>query len=332
MPYCEELSQTEAQTLGPIAAALTEYRSLPAKLGGIDNPPEYGPFAARPKPRSAVLQPPTADDPTMILFDGLANSMDVIDLTSGAIVSQIPFFNYGTASNFAVRPTASGPENEIWVNNIDAQNILVMNLGSQSVVTTIPMPANLYELNIVFTISGNTALVSAIYGTPDSAGNTAAILAFDATTRTLLSTLPLKNIPFNMLMAPDGLTAYLLASSTITYYDVLSGTADLTAPFQYYGFYGYTPAVFIHPDGTRLFLDQGALAVFDLTTRQFTNTFSYNLAKGASTLSVHMSQDGSTVWVSDSLNNVTILDTHYGNIMGTYQTSPNSMVFPGPAY
>jgi len=47
-----------------------------------------------------------------------ANSMDVIDVTSGAIVSQIPFFNYGTASNFAVRPTASGPENEIWVNNI----------------------------------------------------------------------------------------------------------------------------------------------------------------------------------------------------------------------
>ena len=39
----------------------------------------------------------------------------------------------------------------------------------------------------------------------------------------------LKFVPAALLMAPDGLTAYILSNTgTITYYDVLSGTSDLT--------------------------------------------------------------------------------------------------------
>jgi hypothetical protein len=341
-PDCYLLSESEAENLAPIDEALDEFYALPFLLGGVDNPPEYGYLSARrkPNPRSTVLAPPTPPDPTVVFFDGLGNAMVRFDLATNSIMSQIPFFNYGIASNFAVRPTSSGPENEVWVNNAGI-NILVMDLGSQSVVATVAnptTPANIVPGNIVFTVSGNTALESLIYYTPDSAGNLGAILAFDATTRTLLSTLPLKNTPFDMLMAPDGLTAYILGDSTITYYDVLSGTADLTAPIQYGGGYGYTPAVFIHPDGTRLFVDQGyGLAVFDLTTRQFTSTFTYNLPMYANALSVKMSPDGSTVWVSDSQNNVTTLETRYGNIVSTYQgwqsyQSSNSMVLPGPAH
>jgi WD40 repeat protein len=274
----------------------------------------------------------------MIMYDGLGSNMMKFDLTTFAILSQVPMGSLGVTT-FGVRPTATDPENEVWtaftaVNGagaVAAGGITIVDLATNSVAASIPNTANIAPVNIVFTNSGNTALEAVSYPKPDSLGNNGAILVFDAVSRTLTSTLPLKNAPQQILMAPDGLTAYILGSNfTITYYDVLSGTADLTAQFP---LAFVTGSVFLHPDGTRIFVDQGyGLGVFDLTTRQITNTFNYNLAMYAISISVNMSQDGSTVWVTDSLNNVTILDTRYGNIVAIFPTAPKSMIFPGPAY
>jgi hypothetical protein len=189
----------------------------------------------------------------------------------------------------------------------------------------------------VFTNSGATALEAVKYSSPDSSGNQGALLVFDAANRKVTSTLALKDRPTALLMAPDGLTAYLLDDvGTITYYDVFSGTADLTAstytPGMSGGYPGSSSQVFIHPDGTRLFWNVGVqLDVFDLTTRKITNQFDTGLPT-TSAASMQMSQDGSTVWFANALGNVVILDTRYGNILATYQTSPGSQVFPGPAY
>ncbi|MGB7758359.1 MAG: hypothetical protein WBL61_00940 [Bryobacteraceae bacterium] len=45
-----------------------------------------------------------------------------------------------------------------------------------------------------------------------------------------------------------------------------------------------------------------------------------------------MSQDGSTVWFAGASGDVVILDTRYGNILAAYQTTPSSVVYPGPPY
>jgi hypothetical protein len=334
-PVCTQLAQSGAEDFGTIGAGLGLFNSLAPGL--VAHNVVYGPFAERARPRLTVEQPATPPDPQMIMFDGLGVNMMKFDLTTFAILSQVPLFPLGVTT-FGIRPAATNPENEVWTaysatgaGGVTAGGITIVDLGAGKVVGTIPNNANVVPVNIVFTNSGNTALEAVDYATPDSSGNQGAILVFDAATRTLTSTLPLKNAPQQMLMAPDGLTAYILGSHfTITYYDVLSGTADLTAPFPLAFVAG---TVFLHPDGTRLFVDEGyGLGVFDLTTHQISNNFSYDLTMYAVSISVNMSQDGSTVWVTDSLNNVTILDTRYGNVLATFPTAPKSTMFPGPAY
>jgi hypothetical protein len=137
-------------------------------------------------------------------------------------------------------------------------------------------------------------------------------------------------------MAPDGLTAYLLSNAgEITYYDVLSGTADLSVstytPGMSGGYPGLGTSVFIHPDGTRLFWNVGTqLDVFDLTTRKVTNQFNSGLPT-TSAASIQMSQDGSTVWFANGAGNLAIVDTRYGNVLGQLTASPGTAVYPGPA-
>ena len=103
--------------------------------------------------------------------------------------------------------------------------ISIADLGSQTVLAHIPTPSldpnQSNPASIGFTSSGLTALYAVAYYAPDSAGNNGVLLVFDAVNRKLKSMLPLKYAPSALLMAPDGLTAYLLSSNgNITYYDV----------------------------------------------------------------------------------------------------------------
>jgi hypothetical protein len=137
-------------------------------------------------------------------------------------------------------------------------------------------------------------------------------------------------------MAPDGSTAYVAGSSggTLTYYDVLSGTADLTvqtyAPGSEYGYPGTGTALFIHPDGTRLFWNVGVyLITFNLTTHTVTNVFNSGLPTTVGR-TFTLSQDGRKAFFSDPLGDVAILDTLYGYQVATYNTGAATSVFGGP--
>ena len=142
------------------------------------------------------------------------------------------------------------------------------------------------------------------------------------------STFPLKYGPVQMVMAPDGLTVYLLSSGgQITYYDVLSGSADLSistyTPGKNDGYNGVSK-VFIHPDGTRLFWATGPfIESYDLTARKVTAQFNSGLpTTSASTLG--LSQDGTLATLSNGQGNFVILDTQYGIVQA-------ATTFPGPA-
>jgi hypothetical protein len=331
---CTDLSQSAAIALAPVQEAIGEF------LNDSSDVPHHivykqsslpGTDPAKAKPRTALAQPATAGNPQMIILDNISSTRILkVDLTSFAIVNPVTL--PGQPAAFAVRPTDTGAANEVWTAHGGTINaISVADLGAGKLIATIPTPSldpnNTLRAGIAFTNDGATALCAVSYFTADSSGNRGALLAFDAVNRKLTSTLLLKFAPQQLLMAPDGLTAYIIGSQsgTIAYYDVLSGTADLTVT----RIPGFTGQAFIHPDGTRLFWDAGQLEVFDLTTRKIVNEFKFGLPTTSAT-SMQMSQDGSRVYVGNGLGAVAIVDTRYGNILATFQSPGAAQVFGGP--
>ncbi len=283
-----------------------------------------------------TVQPVAPPDPRMIFLDGLGDSLVAVDMTNFATVSQVVVPS--TAGPFGVRPTIMGSASEAWVAN-GGLEVSIADLSAQTVAATIltpSVPPTATPVGIVFTPDGMTAFEGFSYFSSDSSGNNGALVIFDAAARTVKSTFALKYAPTALLMAPDGSTAYLLSNGgMITYYDVLSGTADLSAstypPGSNAGYPGSTSAVAIHPDGTRLFWNVGAsLTVFDLTTRTVANQFTSGLPTTVGR-TFSLSQDGGRAYFSDTQGDVVVLDTLFGNILATYtETGASVSVFEGP--
>jgi hypothetical protein len=223
----------------------------------------------------------------------------------------------------------------VWVANSGLE-VTVANLSTQSVVTNIltpSIPQAVQVAGIVFTPVGTIALEAVQFYSPDSSGNNGALLVFDTVGRTVTATLPLKYAPTTLLMAPDGSTAYILSNGgMLTYYDVLSGTADLSLST-------YTPGLaggyggghaFIHPDGTRLFWNTGpVLNVFDVTAHKIVSQFNSGLPTTAG-ISFNLSQDGGRAYMSNGLGAMATLDAYFGNILASENTGASTLVFGGP--
>ena len=176
-----------------------------------------------------TVQPATPPHPRMIFVDGFGTGLIAVDLATLSVVSQVAAVPMG-AGPLAVRPSSSESSNEIWVAEYGA--VAVVDLAGQTVAANISIPSipvAVTPAGIVFTPDGATAFEAFGYGSPDSSGNNGALIVMNAVARTVTAMLPLKIQPTAVLMAPDGSTVYILSSSgTLTYYDVLSGRADLT--------------------------------------------------------------------------------------------------------
>lgn len=301
----------------------------------------------RPRPAASVhadlttVQQVAPPDPQLIFLDGFGAGLVDFDLTTLSAVSVVPVPS--VVGPFGIRSGATEAANEVWVLNSGFQlstgfnGVSIVNPGTQSLVAniTIPsIPAGV-PIGIVFTNDGTTAFEAIKFNSPDSAGNNGALVVFDAVGRTVTSTMLLKITPNALLMAPDASTAYILGSAgTVTYYDVLSGTADLTvqtyAPGSNAGYPGLGSAVAIHPDGTRLFWNVGVyLTVFDLTTRQVTSQFNSGLPTTVGR-TFSLSPDGATAYFSDKQGDVAVVDTSDGTVLDSFNTGSATSVFVGP--
>jgi hypothetical protein len=281
----------------------------------------------------AVAAPTPPGDPYITMLDGLGNSLLQFDLTNSAILSQV--IVPSTVGPYGIRPTLTGPQNEYWVANGSA-GIAIANLAVQQVtanIATPSVPQDALPVAIVFTNDGSGALEAFQYYSPDASGNNGLLLAFNAVSQSVTFSLPLKYAPSALVMSPDGLTAYLLnRAGMITYFDILSGTADLTlstyTPGQFGGYSG-TP-VFVHPDGTRLFWNVGTqLDSFDIASHRVTAEFNSGLPTTSGT-TMTLSQDGALAYMSDGAGDVAVVDTRYGNVLTTYTAPGPSLVFGGP--
>jgi hypothetical protein len=279
-------------------------------------------------------QPVAPPDPSMILLDGLSGNILQLDLTTATVMSQVA--PPQTANGpLAARPTITGSANEVWVANGWSQ-VTVLDMSAGTVAANIPtpsVPSGATPAGIVFDNSGEKAFEAFRLSSPDASGNSGLLVVFDAVNRLVTFSLPLKYAPAAFLMAPDGLTAYLLSTrGEITYYDVLSGTADLSASTYTPGFdtgYNGFSNVFVHPDGTRLFWAVGPnLESFDLTQRKVTAQFSSGLPT-TSAITLEVSQNGSFATMSNGQGNGVVLDTHYGIIQYKFQSQSPTLYFPG---
>lgn len=332
---CVDDSSAVALSYAPVQEAIGDFLSdnsdAPHKIQYAQNP-----FSAPLHAALSTVQPAASPDPYMIFLDGLGNSAVQFDLATQTVVAQITIPN-SALGPVAIRPTASPPSNEVWVANSGLQ-VSILDFAAQTVaanISTPTLPVAVSVVGLAFTNDGSTALEALAYNSPDSSGNSGALVVFDAVKRSLTSTLPFKNAPSAFVMAPDALSAYLLNNAgQITYYDVLSKTADLTTSTYTPGMAGGYPggSVFIHPDGTRLFWDVGGqLAVFDLPSHRVVNLFPSGLPTTSAT-SMQMAADGNTVSISNGAGATALMDTHYGSVITTYQDNGATQVFLGPGH
>ena len=331
-PSCTPISQAKAESLNFVQQAIAALKTWAADA----NAPykvNYGTLAERDHFLLDTVAPTAPPDPFMVFVDGLVGNVMKFDLTTGAVVNQVlpPETAIGPVG---LRPSSAGSTNEVWVANQTPQ-ITLVDIGAQTVLANIAtpsIPSAFVPVGIVFTNSGDTAFEAVSYYSPDSSGNNGALVILDAVNRVVKSTFPLKYAPAAVLMAPDALTIYLLSGTgELTYYDVLSGTADLsvsTYPPGSDGGYAVGNA-FVHPDGTRLFWISGTnLVVFDLTTRLVIAQFPSGLPS-TSGVTLEVSQDGSTAVMGNGQGTVVALDTQFGLILAMSQNSTATLAFPG---
>ncbi|HEX3879736.1 MAG TPA: hypothetical protein VHW24_22285 [Bryobacteraceae bacterium] len=343
VPVCNPLAESSALTLGPISAALQEFYNYHPNAphdAPIYNPAPPttppNPFAeAVLRPKLSTVTPATPPNPQMIFLDGLTYNLLQFDLTAQKITSTVVVPS--TTGPLGIRPVLMGAAHEVWTAN-GGNQVTVADLTTQAVVTNIMAPAvpqAAPPTGIVFTPDGTMAFEAIGFFSPDSAGNNGALVAFDAVNRKVSSTLLLKNGPTAILMAPDGLTVYLLSpSGQLTYYDVLSGTADLSlstyTPGLAGGYPGSSAQVFITPDGTHLYWNINYLIVgFDLTTHKISSTLNTGLPS-TSPSTMQMSQDGSRIWLTNAGGTVAVYDVPTGGLLGTITADPLSAIYISP--
>jgi hypothetical protein len=351
-PQCTTLTQSQAETLGPIAEGLLSFYNY--HPDAPHDPPIYNPnppgaapsslsenltrspFAgAAPHVQAAGVQPLTPPDTQMVFLDGLSQNLLQYDLTAQKITSTVVVPN--TSGPLGIRPVSSGVQHEVWTANGGTQ-VTVSDLTTQSVITNIStpsLPQAAAPAGIVFTPDGTMAFEAVGYFSPDSSGNFGALVVFDAVNRQVTSTFPLKNAPSAVLMAPDGYTVYLLSSTgMLTYYDVLSGTADLSVstytPGLAGGYPGSSGEVFVTPDGTHLYWNVNYLIVgFDLTSRKISSTVNTGLSSSSQS-TMYMSQDGLRIWLTSADGTVAVYDVTSGGVIATFTSDPLSASLIGP--
>lgn len=231
---------------------------------------------------------------------------------------------------FGLRPTSSGPANEAWVPTFKTgggTQLAVVNLDSGAIMAQIPIPLTGNGGNprgVVFSNTGTLAL-ELIDTTVDTGSS--ALVVVDAAARTIKNTLTIPFATTDILMSPDGYTAYLIGlgpagTYKVVYYDLLSGTADLavTIPNADVFFAPYQ----MHPSGRIYGQNSGRVFVFDPQARKVVSKFSMGLGTGLSALNMQLSQDGSRLYILDSAalrpggtGNISMLDAITGDSFGS---------------
>ncbi len=274
--------------------------------------------------------------PELVLLDGKSNNRMVsVNLWTFAARYSADLPN--GIRNFGLRPAPDGgPSPEAWVAHSNIGTLFtVVNLDSGAIVGKVPTTLPGEPRGVVFSNSGNTAFEILDSGTPTPGGT---FVVLDTAARTIKKTLAIPFAPEGILISPDGSTVYVIGpgaagTKNILYYDLLSGTADLTVtvpnPDVFFGPY------LIHPNGSRVYGQNGSqIFVFDPQARQVISKFKLGLAPGVFFQSMQLSPDGLRIHLLDNaashgqpVNNIFVLDSVTGHNFGSLPIGGTASVF-----
>ncbi len=237
----------------------------------------------------------TTNSTVVYVLDKFGNLLQ-FDPGSRTFVATLNFsqtVTQGIAQRFAVTPDRKFAF--ITVNSVQTGmttgNVLVADLSSFSIVSTIPLPAGTIAGGIAITPDGSLAYVVT---QPYSGSGPSVVYVIDVATRAINLTIPI-NSDSNLAqiaMTPDGTEAYLVDSIdggnfSIPVLDLQSNTVQPSVSIIYGSgtnlISSYAPSyVALHPDGTRLYLTPvsgGPVLIVSTITKTVTNVIP--LAAGA---------------------------------------------------
>jgi hypothetical protein len=320
-PQDVHLTQSQAYDMGIVQALVGAFRAAYADDVPLKIVYAYGAL------ETAARQ--------LVVLDGKSNNR-IVSINLSTFTPKYSADLDSLRATFGLRPSATGNSTEAWVPTFKVgtgAQMSVVNLVSGAVETKIPTPVDGSPQTVVFSNSGNTVFETV--SLPESGG---ALVVFDAATRTVKNTVPFPFPPTGTLMAPDGSTLYVIGSGPtgryqILYYDVLSGTADLTVtlPFADNLFSPYA----MHPNGKIYGQNSGKVFVYDPQARKVVSKFDLGLAANRFLLNMQLSPDGRQLYALDdsvlktpaSPGNIYLLDAITGYNLGSLPIGGTANVF-----
>lgn len=164
-----------------------------------------------------------------------ANSVSVIDVSSGTVTATVPVGR--VPSGLALTPDGS----TLWVANYTDATVQPIDTATRAAGVTIPVGKG--PENMAITPDGRTLYVAAL-------GNNT-VTPVDLTTRTAGKAIPVGPRPFNVVISPDGATAYVSNSggSTVTPIDTATNETKPTMLVK-----GQSYGLALSPDGRTLWV------------------------------------------------------------------------------
>ena len=245
----------------------------------------------------AVRATPTASGSSTVVYilDKFGNLIQ-FDPSSGTFLATLNFsqaVTQGIAQRFAVTPDRHFAF--ITVNSVQTGmttgNVLVADLTSFSIVSTIPLPAGTVAGGIAITPDGSLAYVVT---QPYSGSGPSVVYVIKVATRAITTTIPFADYSNlgQIAITPDGTEAYLVNSIdadgfSFPVLDLQSNTVQPSVSIIYGSgtnlISSYSPSyIALHPDGTRLYLapvSGGPVLIVSTITKTVSNVIP--LAAGA---------------------------------------------------
>lgn len=285
-----------------------------------------------------------------------SNSVSVVNTTTNTVVATVPVGAHPTGV------AASADGSSVYITNNGDNTVSVINTATNTVSATIPVGTAPYGIcvspdgNRVYVANQNSGSISVInttsnaliatvnvgsgpYGVaigPDGSRvycanmNDATMSEINTASNTVIATVNVGPHPYSVVVGADGTRAYVSSaySNTITVINTTNSQIVTTITASNFS---NTPAMCLSPDGNRLYLVNGEIAVINTATNAIITNIPANTP-----YSVSISPDGKFLYATDeNTNSLEIIDLNINLIVTKVPVGSNAISFgnfvKGPA-
>jgi gliding motility-associated-like protein len=285
-----------------------------------------------------------------------SNNVSVVNTTTNTVVATVPVGAHPTGV------AASADGNSVYITNNGDNTVSVINTATNTVSATIPVGAAPYGIcvspdgNRVYVANQNSGSISVIstttntliatvtvgsgpYGiaiSPDGTRvycanmNDATMSEINTATNMVIATVNVGPHPYSVVVGADGTRAYVSSaySNSITVINATNNQIVTTITARNFS---NTPAMCLSPDGSRLYLVNGEIAVINTATNAIITNIPANTP-----YSVSISPDGKFLYATDeNTNSLEIIDLNINLIVTKVPVGSNAISFgnfvKGPA-